>query len=166
MKRNNPHETPNQIRKREELQKDLDEYYNGEGKKLLGIELTQTELAEKLHRTQSDISRILKGYEIDWCTGKIIEKTAKIDLAALTKGITIVKPSTFFINVSRVRRKKLKDALLKYFPSDETHYGIIHIIETENPSGLLIFSNDHNLQNNLSNSNYLKSLENSENENS
>lgn len=166
MKRNNPHETPNQIRKREELQKDLDEYYNGEGKEQLGEKITQDELAKKLHRTQSDISRILKGYEIDWCTGKIIEKKAKIDLVALTKDITIVKPSTFFINVSRVRRKKLKDALLKFFPSDETHYGIIHIIETENPSGLLIFSDDHNLENKLSDNNYLKSLENSENENS
>ena len=48
---------------------------------------------------------------------------------------------------------------LLYFPSSKTEYGIIHIKETTQPSGLLVFSDDHNLEYNLLNNDYLQQIE-------
>ncbi len=158
-KRNNRPDTPHQKSKREELQEQLANLYKSEqGKKLIGIPLTQMELAEKLHMTQPDISRTLRGHEIDWNTGEIIPKASRIDLIQLSKNTTITRPSIFFISVPRNKRKRLKAALLLYFPSTETQYGIIHIIENTQPSGLLIFSDDHNLEHNLASNSYLQEI--------
>ena len=150
-------EPSNQIPHRiTELQKMLDDFYEKpEGKQRKGGYISQVELSDYLHMTQPGLSRMLKGFEIDWESGKITKKVSPNDLITLTKGVTIVKPSVFFLTVPRSRRKALKDALLKIFPSKKDAYGIINIIENTAPSGLLIFSDDHNLEYKLMNNDYL-----------
>lgn len=151
--------TEHQYMKLQDLQKRLQDFYEeGDGKELKGKPLTQTYLAEKLYMNQSEISRTLRGYEIDWNTGRITKKAPTNNLIELTKDVTIVKPSTFFLTVSRTKRNKLKNALMLYFPSTKTKYGIIHIIEITSPSGLLVFSDDHNLDHLLSDNEYLKKI--------
>ena len=108
--------------------------------------------------SQSDISRMLKGFEIDWETGNLIPKTESTDLVKLMQKTAITRTSTFFLSVTRIRRTKLKEVLLQHFPSTESQAGIIHIIETKSPSGLLIFSDDHNLEYSLANMDYLKTV--------
>jgi len=159
--------TPHQQEKREKLQKALLEFYQTDkGKQLKGKVLTQKELADYLHLTQPDISRRLKGHEIDWDSGKIVKTASKTDIVQLMKKVTITKPSIFFLSVPRNKRKRLKEALLQYFPSTESSCGIIHIIENTQPSGLIILSNDHNLEYHLNNNDYLQErMDNASNKN-
>ena len=109
--------------------------------------------------SQSKVSRTLSGYKIDWDDEWKIKAVIPIsDLAELTKGIQITRTSSFFIAVSQNKRKRLKQSLQKYLPSTREQYGIIHIIEISQPSGLLIITDDLNLENNLKNYDYLLQL--------
>lgn len=156
---------PHQIEQIKELQEKLTQLYNSNLEKA-GTEeykekFTQKELEAILYISQPTISRTLRGYEIDWKDEwKIKKKTSASELVELTKGIVITKTSTFFIAVPPRKRKKLKESLLMYFPSSRTQPGIIHIKDIAQPSGLLVFSDDHNLEYSLTNDEYLQHLEN------
>ena len=151
--------TPHQKGKREDFQKKLHDLCNSTTEKdKENFPLTQAQLAKEFFMSQSDISRILKGFEIDWETGDLIPKAESTNLLKLLQKTSITRPSTFFLSVTRLRSKKLKEALLQHFPSTESQPGIIHIIEIKSPSGLLIFSDDHNLEYNLTDMDYLKTV--------
>lgn len=120
---------------------------------------TYGQLGEKIHISQSTVSRTLSGYKIDWVDEWKIKAVIPIsDLAELTKGIQITRTSSFFIAVSQNKRKKLKQSLLKYFPSTREQYGIIHIIDIPQPSGLLIITDDLHLENKLKDYDYLQQI--------
>lgn len=160
--------TPQQIASRIELQELLRNLYqeafekaktDEEIKNLKKRNYTYGQLGEKCHMSQSKVSRTLSGYKIDWNDEWKIKAVIPIsDLAELTKGIQITRTSSFFIAVSQNKRKRLKQSLQKYLPSTREQYGIIHIIEISQPSGLLIITDDLNLENNLKNYDYLLQL--------
>lgn len=167
------HGTPYDIERREELQKVLFQLYEedikaGDYKKRKPH--SQTELGEKINVDQATISRLLKHYIIDWSDRYTIKlkpennenntKTDELPIEELTKNITITKPSTFFISVGLGKRNQLENFLQKHFRSSKDKPGILHIINIKNPSGLLIFSDDHNLEYTLHNNDYLKQLTN------
>ena len=130
----------------------------------------QTELGKIMNIDQSAISNLLKHYKIDWSDRYTIKlktenhesstKADELPIEELTKNITIIKPSTFFISVGLSKRNQLEKFLLKHFRSSKDKLGILHIINIKNPSGLLVFSDDHNLEYILHNNDYLKQLTN------
>lgn len=168
--------TPLYIERREELQRVLFQLYEEDLKTGKNKEkkkpYTYTELGKKINVDQSDVSRILAGYKIDWSDEyKIKEKpenenesnennkkTDELTVEELTKNMVIMKPSTFFISVGLGKRNQLEKFLLKHFRSSKDKLGIIHIINIKNPSGLLVFSDDHNLEYILHDTDYLKQI--------
>jgi len=163
--------TPYDIERREELQKVLFQLYEEDSKlnntKKKIPRYTQSELGAKINVDQTTISRLLTGYKIDWFDEyKIKLKTSndnnnkpdELSIDELFKNITITKPSTFFISVGQSKKKYLENFLLKHFRSSKDKIGIIHITNIKNPSGLLIFSDDHNLEYTLQDKAYIQQI--------
>lgn len=162
--------TPYDIERREKLQQILFKLYEEDTKSGNNKpKRTQTELGKMINEHQTTISRLLAGYKIDWSDKykiKLVNKNnnesndtiTEIPIDEITKNITITKPSTFFISVGPSRKKHLENLLLKYFRSSKDKLGIIHIINIKNPSGLLIFSDDHNLEHHIYDNEYIQQI--------
>lgn len=160
-----------EIERRKQLQRILFQLYEEDlktGKNKDKKPHNQTDLGKIMNVDQSAISNLLKHYKIDWSDRYTIKlksennesskKTDELPIEELTKNITIIKPSTFFISVGLGKRNQLENFLRKHFRSSKDKLGILHIINIKNPSGLLIFSDDHNLEYILHNNDYLKQL--------
>lgn len=164
------------IERREKLQKILFQLYEEDlktGKSKEKKPYTYTELGKKINVDQSTVTRLLSHYKIDWPDRYTIklkpennnedsEKPNELTAEELTKNMVIMKPSTFFISVGLGKRNQLEKFLLKHFRSSKDKLGIIHIINIKNPSGLLVFSDDHNLEYILHDTDYLKQIVNAE----
>lgn len=160
------------VERRKQLQRILFQLYEEDlktGKYKDKKPYNQTDLGRIMNVDQSAISTLLKHYTIDWSDRYTIKlksesnnenspKSDELPIEELTKNITIIKPSTFFISVGLGKRNQLEKFLLKHFRSSKDKLGILHIINIKNPSGLLIFSDDHNLEYILHNNDYLKQL--------
>lgn len=161
-----------EIERRKQLQRILFQLYEEDlktGKNKEKKPHNQTELGKIMNIDQSAISNLLKHYKIDWSDRYTIklkpensnedsEKPNELTVEELTKNMAIMRPSTFFISVGLSKRNQLENFLLKHFRSSKDKLGIIHIINIKNPSGLLVFSDDHNLEHNLYDTDYLKQI--------
>lgn len=164
--------SPVDIERREKLQQILFKLYEEDTKSGNNKpKHTQTKLGKMINIDQSAVSRLLNGYQIDWSDKykiKLVNKNnnnnennetiTEIPIEEITKNIIIIKPSTFFISVGPSRKKHLEKLLLKYFRSSKDKLGIIHIINIKNPSGLLIFSDDHNLEHHIYDNEYIQQI--------
>ena len=163
--------SPYDIERREKLQQILFKLYEEDTKSGNNKpKRTQTELGKMINVDQTTVSRLLTGYEIDWSDGykiklikeKInnenIEIPTEFPIDELFKNIAITKPSTFFISVGPSKKNHLEKLLSKHFRSSKNKLGIIHIINIKNPSGLLIFSDDHNLEHHLCDIDYIQRI--------
>ena len=103
---------------------------------------TQGTIANMFGVDQASVSRIKKKYRIG--------KKAEYSLEECLKHSTVSVPSTFFIQVPEIYRKALADNLLNIYGDTAERYGIIYIEETVKPSGLLIYTLDHNFLQTLS----------------
>lgn len=141
---------------RKEIQQKISEYLDTEeGKKNKGRKINQKVLGEWTGYDQSAISRYLKGYHIDWKTGEIEKEEEPKELLLMLKKSYIKKISVFFLFVPKANLKTLSESLLKYFPSTDTRLGIIKIEKSTTPRGLVIFSDDNNLEYYLSDESYI-----------
>lgn len=99
---------------------------------------SQDNISRELNIPQASLSRYIKEYHLhpyDEC-----------DLSELLKGLSVSAPSVFFIDVPIAKRSSIANKLLADYGETATRYGIVSIQEIKHPrSGLLIFSNDHNL---------------------
>ena len=97
---------------------------------------TQESIASITGTNQSTVSRIKRKYRIG--------KWTKFSLEECLEKAKITTPSVFFMQVPELYRQALEDNLLNQFRDTDTQYGILHIEQTINPSGLLIYTLDHN----------------------
>lgn len=101
---------------------------------------TQVTIAKEMNISQSTISRVI--------SGEHISTTPASELRQLLQNSSIFKVSTFFIAKSclKVNRERLKKALFSNYGDTTSQYGIVRIEEISNPSGLLIYTLDHNFE--------------------
>lgn len=123
--------------------------------------IIQKDIGIELHYDQSDISKALKGYTINWETGKIEKKDEPKELWSMLNKSSLTRISTFFLTVPKlnVDLKKLKKELLNRFRSSGNTLGILDIKVISNPRGLIIWSDDNNLEYYLLKEEYIKSSE-------
>lgn len=100
---------------------------------------TQETIAKALNVSQSTVSRYRRKQSL--C--KKDNFTLK-DLLS-DREVRITQASVFFIKAKSISLNNLQNQLMSEFCETDERYGIVHIEQTHNPSGLLIFSNDHNL---------------------
>ena len=104
-------------------------------------ELSQDNIAQQVGCSQATISRFKRKMGLS--------RKSKHSLSECMKNVIITQPSTFFIYVEPKYRDSLAENLIQEYPDTADSYGIIHIKKTSSPSGLLIFSNNHNLMQEL-----------------
>lgn len=111
-------------------------------KKLLSEGLSQESIGRELGYNQSTLGRYIKKYHL--------HPYDNLDLPELMKGLLVSSPSVFFIEVPIAKRAPLMHKLLSEYGETNNNYGIVAIEEVTTPnSGILIFSNNHNLQHEL-----------------
>lgn len=98
---------------------------------------TQDNIANELGMSQSQISRDIKKYKLN--------PKNTIPLSELLHGLEITSPSVLYISVPVGKRNVLVNKLMDEYGETEERYGIVAIQEIKEPSGLIIFSNNHNL---------------------
>lgn len=104
-------------------------------------ELSQDNIADQIGCSQATVSRYKRKMGLS--------RKSKHSLSECMKSAIITQPSTFFIYVKPKYRDSLAENLIQLYPDTVDSYGIIHIKKTSSPSGLLIFSNNHNLMHEL-----------------
>ena len=103
--------------------------------------LSQDSIAKEAGCSQTTVSRYKRKMGLS--------RKSKHSLSECMKNVIITQPSTFFIYVEPNYRDSLAENLIQEYPDTADTYGIIHIKKTSSPSGLLIFSNNHNLMQEL-----------------
>lgn len=125
-----------------EKKEQLTEEQKREIKKLIEEgEFSQDGIADLIGCSQATVSRYKRKMGLG--------KKSKHSLSECMKSAIITQPSTFFIYVKPKYRDSLAENLIQLYPDTVDSYGIIHIKKTSSPSGLLIFSNNHNLMHEL-----------------
>lgn len=123
------------MEKKEKIPKETQEQI----RKRLAEGISQENIGRELKINQSSLCRYIKEYHL--------HPYDELSLSELMQGLTISTPSVFFIEVPIPKRVPLKKKLLSEYGETKNGYGIVCIQEITNPtSGLLVFSNNHNLK--------------------